>query len=108
MFDPVISVRRVGPADSATLEVLARRAGRVRPLSGTSLLAEIDGVPLAAIGMTSGTVLADPGNTSLDVIRALRLTRYRIMRQGGQTYSARSLLSRRASRIRHGGQLALS
>jgi hypothetical protein len=108
MFDSVISVRRVGSADSDTLEALSRLTGRVRRLSGTSLLAEIDGVPVAAIGMTSGTVLADPGNTPLDVIGALRLTRYRILRQGGQTWSARSRLTRPSSRTRYVRQLALS
>jgi hypothetical protein len=61
------------------------------------LLAERHGVPLAAIRLTSGTVLAGPSNDLLDVVSALRLIRYRIMRQGGQTGAARSLLSRAES-----------
>jgi hypothetical protein len=90
------------------LELLAWLTGRLRPLPGTALLAEHDGAPLAAIGLTSGTVLADPANTGLDVVRALRLTRYRIMRQGGHTGAARSLLSRPMSGIRLVGRSALS
>ena len=90
MFDHTITVRAIGPAESGTLELLAHLSESSRPMVG-----ERDGVPLAAIAMTSGTVLTDPENTPLGVIRALRHTRYRIMRQGGQGGAARSLLSRR-------------
>ena len=95
MSDTAITVRIAGPADSRTLELLARLTERSRPLTGTTLLAEGDRVPLAAIGLTSGKVLADPSNATSDVVRALRLSRYRILRQGGQTGAPRSILSRR-------------
>ena len=94
MFHHAIKVRAAGPADSCTLHQLARLAGHSLPLAGPALLAERDGVPLAAIRLTSGSVLADPAMTTLDVVGALRLSRYRIMRQGGQTGAARSLLAR--------------
>jgi hypothetical protein len=94
MSDPAITVRVAGQVDSRTLDLLASQTGGSRAPAGTTLLAERDGVPLAAITLTSGTVLADPGNTTVDVVGALRFTRYRIMRQGGQTGAPRSLLSR--------------
>ena len=93
MSDPALTVRVASASDSRSLELLARLTGRSLPVPGRTLLAERDDVPLAAIRLTSGTVLADPCNTTLDIVRALRLTRYRIMRQGGQTGAARSLLS---------------
>ena len=93
MPDSAITIRVASPADSRTLEFLARLAGRSRPTVGRTLLAERNDVPLAAIRMTSGTVLADPCDSTLDVVGALKLTRYRIMRQGGQTGSARALIS---------------
>jgi hypothetical protein len=106
MFDPTVTVRAAGPGDSRTLELLAWLTGHSRSLVGTTLLAEHDRVPVAAIALTSGTVLADPSNATVDVVRALRLSRYRIMRQGGQTGAARSLLSR--PRIRRVRESALS
>lgn len=99
MSDPAITVRVASPGDSRTLELLARLTGGSRPPAGTTLLAERGGVPLAAIRLTSGTVLADPCNTTVDLVAALRFTRYRIMRQGGQTGASRSLLTRPGRRF---------
>jgi len=100
MSQPAITVRVADPADSPTLELLARVAGRSPLPGGTVLLAEGDGVPLAAIGLTSGAVLSDPANATLGVLRDLRLARYRLMRQGGHTGAPRSLLSRPGRGIR--------
>ena len=94
MSDLAFTVRVATPADARSLELLAWLTGGSRPPAGTTLLAERDGVPLAAIRLTSGMVLADPCHTPLDIVGALRFTRYRIMRQGGQTGASRSLLSR--------------
>ena len=93
MSEPAFTVRAVSAGDSRALELLSRLTGRSSLLPGRTLLAERDDVPLAAIQLTNGKVLADPCNTTLDVVRALRFARYRIMRQGGQTGAARSLLS---------------
>jgi hypothetical protein len=98
MPDQPLTVRVTTARDSPELELLTRLTGRTWPLPGRILLAERDDVPLAAIRLTSGTVLADPCTTSLGVVTALRLARYRILRQGGQT-GARSLLSRPMSRV---------
>ena len=94
MSKSTVTVRAAGAADSRTVDSLARRAGRSRGLPGRALLAERNGLPLAAIGLTSGTLLADPTSPRLDVVSALKFTRYRIMRQGGQIGAARSLLAR--------------
>jgi hypothetical protein len=56
------------------------------------LLAERDGVPVVAIALTSGAVLADPGDQAEDAVRLLKLVRYRVMRQGGYSGDWRSLL----------------
>jgi hypothetical protein len=93
MSDPAIMVRVASAVDSRTLESLAWLTGGSRPSAGTTLLAERDGVPFAAIRLTSGTVLADPRSTSSEIVAALKFIRYRIMRQGGQTGAARALLS---------------
>ena len=94
MSDHAFMIRVATPGDSRSLDWLAWLTGGSRAPAGTTLLAERDRVPLAAIRLTSGTVLADPCNTPLEIVEALRFTRYRIMRQGGQTGASRSLLSR--------------
>jgi hypothetical protein len=58
------------------------------------LLAERDGVPVAAIALTSGSMLTDPSKSMGDAERLLKLTRYRILRQGAGTGAARALLRR--------------
>jgi hypothetical protein len=55
-----------------------------------------------------GITLTDPANLTLDLVRALRLTPYRIMRQAGQPGAARSLLSRRTRGTRSIRESALS
>jgi hypothetical protein len=100
MSDPAITVRVASAGDSRPIELLARLTGRSPSRPGRTLLAERDDVPLAAIRLTSGTVLAGPCGATPDIVRALRLTRYRIMRQGGQTGAARSLLARPMTRTR--------
>jgi hypothetical protein len=93
MFTPALTIRAANEGDWRALESLGWLSGRSRPAS-PALLAERDRVPFAAIALTSGAVLADPFGATRDTVRALRLTRYRIMRQGGQTGAARSLLQR--------------
>ena len=94
MFDPALTIRAATSGDARSLELLDSADGRSRPTVGRVLLAEHDGVPLAAIALTSGAVLADSCNASVEVVRQLRYMRYRILRQGGQTGAARSLVRR--------------
>lgn len=100
MFNSALTVRAASPDDSGTLAVLAWLNGRARPVAGKTLLAERDGVPVAAIALTSGTVLADPLNPATDAVALLRFTRYRLMRQSGQAGAERSLLRRARTRER--------
>ena len=43
------------------------------PLSGPVLMGEIDGVPAAAISLTSGRVVADPFRPTAELVASLRL-----------------------------------
>jgi hypothetical protein len=99
MFASALTIRVAGPADSRALELLARSGRRSEPLPGRALLAERDGVPVAAIALTSGSMLTDPFNPMADAERLLKLTRYGILRQGGQKGAVRSLLRRAHTRV---------
>jgi hypothetical protein len=93
MSDHVLTTRAATPRDANTLGRLAVLASHPRP-RGHALLAERDGVAIAAISLTSGLVLADPSSQRADAGRALRYRRYRLLRQGGDAGTARSLLRR--------------
>jgi hypothetical protein len=81
-LDHVVTVRAATPDDAGAVRRLARLTGRPRPL-GHALLAEADGVPVAAVTLTSGAIFADPLLTPTVAVRALRLRRYELLRQGG-------------------------
>jgi hypothetical protein len=92
MPDP-ITIRPGEQHDADALRRLA--AGDHRSaLTGPVLVAVAAGVPLAAIALGSGTVVADRSRPTLDAVRLLRRRRYRLLRQGGDVGS-RSLLLRR-------------
>jgi hypothetical protein len=82
MSRPTLSIRLSRPRDAAALARLAR-ANSVAPPSGRALIAERHGVPVAAIGLTSGAVIADPARRGAETVRLLRRDRYRLVRQGG-------------------------
>jgi hypothetical protein len=94
MFDCALTIRVAGPGDSRVLELLGRSGRRSEPPAGKALLAERNGVPVAAIGLTTGSTLTDPFQPTRDAERLLKLTRYGILRQGGQIGAARALLKR--------------
>ena len=71
----------------STLDHGARRTGRV-------LIAERDGVPIAAVALTSGAVAAYASSTAGDAVRLLRKRRYRLMRQSGEVVRLASLNGR--------------
>ena len=83
MSPPAVSIRLSRPADAAALERLAR-VHNTAPPSGRALIAERHGVPVAALGLTSGAVVTDPSRRGGDAIGVLRLRRYRLVRQGGE------------------------
>jgi hypothetical protein len=96
MNDQQLTIRVGGPEDA---DALARLAGldSARPPKGHVLLAETDLVPIAAISLESGAVVADPFEHTADAVRMLRLRRYQVMRQGGDVAPARLLLRRLAA-----------
>jgi hypothetical protein len=66
-------------------------------VAGDALVAERDGLPIASIGLTSGSIVAGPVPSRGEVARQLRQRRYGLLRQGGQVTPARSLLRRLAT-----------
>ena len=95
MFDHHLTIRAATPRDHGTLLRLARRECRPR-LGGRALLAERDGVAIAALALTSGRVATDASSATADAVRRLRHRRYQLLRQGGDVGPAWSLLRRLA------------
>ena len=88
---------RVGTsADTGNIRRLAASSGLHRP-RGPMLVAEHDGEMVAAIAVSSGAVISDPGIPVADVVRGLRRRRYQLLRQNGDLGAARMLLRRLAS-----------
>ena len=95
MFDHHLTIRAARQYELDVLSRLAGRDGRHRH-RGQALLAERDGIAIAAIALTSGSVLTDRRHATGDAVRLLRLRRYQILRQGGDVGPAWSLLRRLA------------
>lgn len=93
MLNHALTTRAATPCDGIALSRLAGSASRPSS-SGHALLAERDGVPIAAIALTSGMVFADPLTPTIDAVRLLRFRRYRLLRQGGDVGSARNVIRR--------------
>ena len=66
-----ISLRRAVPSDVAALDRLAQLDSQ-RLSSGTHLIAERDGVIIAALAQPSGATIADPFVPSADAVDLLR------------------------------------
>ena len=63
-------------ADRPTDELALRRLAAldsVRPITGRALVAEVDGIPVAAIGIDDGKVVADPFEHTADVVELLKV-----------------------------------
>jgi hypothetical protein len=93
MNDQQLTIRIAREQDAAALVRLAE-LDCAAPLTGRVLLAEVDLQPLAAVGLESGAVVADPFRRSADAVRMLKLRRYQNVRQAGDVAPARSLLRR--------------
>jgi hypothetical protein len=90
-----LTIRMARQEDAPALRRLAELDSRT-PLTGNVMLAELDGVSLAAISLDSGTVTANPFKRTAAIVSHLRMRRYQVMRQGGDVAPARSLLRRLA------------
>jgi hypothetical protein len=93
MTDRPLTIRMAAPEDARALRRLAG-LDSARPLRGRVLLAESEGVPVAAVSLEAGTVTADPFQHSGEAVRMLKLRRYQLLRQGGDAAPARTLLRR--------------
>jgi hypothetical protein len=60
--------------ESDLVDRLAALAGRIAP-TGPVMLAELDGRPVAAIGIRDGTTVADPARSTPDITVLLRMRR---------------------------------
>jgi hypothetical protein len=76
-----LSIRLSTAADAGALSRLAHDAAG---MSGRALIAEHDGVAIAAVALTSGRVVAGRSHRVADAVHLLRLRRYRLLRQGGR------------------------
>jgi len=93
MTEQSLTIRVAMPDDAPVLRRLAE-LDSVRPLTGRVLLAELGGVPLAAVSLETGAVTADPFQHSADAVRLLMLRRCQLMGQGADVAPQRSLLRR--------------
>ena len=81
MIQPTIVIRTAAPGDAA-LRRLAE-LDEDRPLEGPALLAEVDGMPHAAVALNGGRLVADPFARTADVAALLRLRAERLRRERG-------------------------
>ena len=93
MQERSLTIRLAAPDDARAVRRLAALDSARAP-RGNVLLAETDGVPVAAISLYTGAVVADPFQHSSEAVRLLRLRRYQLLRQGGDAGPARQLLRR--------------
>jgi hypothetical protein len=83
MNEPQLTVRIALPDEAHVLERLAQLDSAPR-LTGRVLLAEMDGIAVAAISLETGAVTADPFEPTAYAVGVLRLRRYQLTRQGGR------------------------
>jgi hypothetical protein len=98
MSHHVLTIRAATARDHDALTCLVPRGG-ARSLGGRALLAECDGTVVAAIGLSSGAVVADPMRPHAAAIHSLRYRRYRILRQGGDVAPVQALIRRLAPQV---------
>ncbi|MCW3064827.1 MAG: hypothetical protein JWN32_1999, partial [Solirubrobacterales bacterium] len=66
-----VSIRYAGPSDAAALSALAALDSRTSAPHGDVVLAELDGTPVAALGVDDGTAIADPFLPTADLVQML-------------------------------------
>jgi hypothetical protein len=88
MRDRPLTIRSAAPTDASALRRLAA-LDSAPPLRGRVLLAESDGVPVAAVSVEDGAVTADPFQHTTLAVRMLMLRRYQLLRQRDDAVRAR-------------------
>jgi hypothetical protein len=83
MTDQPLTIRLASPGDATALRSLAE-LDSASPLAGRVLLAELDGQPVAAVSLASGSTIADPFRHSADAARMLKVRRRQILGEGGR------------------------
>jgi hypothetical protein len=78
MIDGTMTIRVALPRDATALRRLAA-LDSAGPLSGHALIAELDGAPVAAMAIATGTTVADPFQPSADAVRMLLLRRNQVL-----------------------------
>jgi hypothetical protein len=91
-----LRIRLSTASDAGALARLAALDAAAPP-SGRALIAERDGVALAAVALTSGRVVADRSPRAAAAVHLLRLRRYRLLRQGGRVTRLSSVSSAAAA-----------
>ncbi len=94
--DRSVMLRFATPADQSSLERLAELDSSTPPAQPV-LLAEVDGVLLGALGLTDGSVIADPFHHTADLVALLRA---RARQLDGNGPSTRRVRLRSWSRVR--------
>jgi hypothetical protein len=94
-----LSIRLAGPEDARTLARLAALDSRKLP-RGAVLLAEIDGVPAAAIGLGDGRLVANPFQSTAEISALLRTRRDELNQTGGPSDGRRRWRPTRGLRLR--------
>jgi hypothetical protein len=93
MIERPTTIRLAKPDDTTALRRLAQ-LDSTPSLRGRVLLAEADGIPIAAISLKTGMVAADPFQYSAAAVHLLRTRRYQLLRQGREVAPAPQLLRR--------------
>lgn len=74
---PAVAIRPASPDDRAVVTRLAALDSAVAPTGGL-LLGVVDGVPLAALSLETGAVVADPFSPTSDLVALLRERAHRL------------------------------
>jgi hypothetical protein len=93
--DTTIVIRRAGAADAKVLARLAALDSATAP-GADSLIAELDGRPVAALDLAHGRVVADPFTRTSDLVELLRLRATRMREHAGRRRRGAGTLSRLA------------
>jgi hypothetical protein len=91
-----ITIRRATPRDASAVERLAE-LDSARPPAGDLLVAEVDGELWAAVGLGSGTVVADPFRPSGEVAELVHLRVKQLHKAEPRRRPRRLLLGRQAA-----------